>query len=118
MANYNEPNEAYEHHLLYDIGNPQRFNQVMIDGYRWEKRELPSYGGAAQFVFDALALAESTPIGPGVRQRTFWRTQNAPLIYPSQQAATAGFGGVIQGQFISQPLFDPYSGRYGNTFAP
>lgn len=97
-----------------ELANQFRFGQVMIDGYHWEHRNHPG-GGAAEFVFDSMALAESTPIGPGVRQRSFWQTMRPAMVLAGQQAANAGFGGVIQGQFLSQPLYDPYNNTYGNV---
>ena len=101
------------HRLLHLRADKKRFQDIIADGMHWIHKKLPGAGGN-EFVVDSLALAESTPIGPGVRQRSFWKTIEQPLIYPSQMSAVSGYSGVIQGQFLSQPLYDPYNGVYGN----
>lgn len=95
----------------------KRFSSIMTDGYTWVRKRLNG-PGAMNYAFDTLALAESTPIGPGVRQRTFWATVQAPLFVTNPLAPYAGLGGVVHGQFIAQPLLDPYNNTYGNIPGP
>lgn len=97
--------------------NNKRFTDIMADGYHWVQKRLNG-PGAMNYAFDSLALAESTPIGPGVRQRQFWVTQPVPLFVDAMSRPISGYGGVAQGQMISQPLFDPYNNQYGNIMGP
>lgn len=101
------------HHSEGHRANGKRFTSVMAEGYLWVKKRLAG-PGAMSYAFETLALAESTPIGPGIRQRVFWNTIEPPLFVPEMTRPTSGYGGVAQGQLIAQPLFDPYSNRYGN----
>lgn len=84
-----------------------------MDGINWVRKRLNG-PGAMNYAYDNLQLAESTAIGPGVRQRGFWQTISPPLFIASMSRPTSGYGGLAQGQFISQPLFDPGNNRYGN----
>lgn len=93
--------------------NAGRFTQIMIDGYTWVRKRLGT-PGAMNYAFDSLALAESTAIGAGIRQRQFWATVQAPLFIENLSRPTSGYGGLVQGQIYSQPLFDPYNKTYGN----
>lgn len=97
--------------------NARRFSTIIAQGYTWVRKQLPG-PGAMNYAFDTLSLAESSPIGPGVRQRQFWNKLPTPLFVPSPTAPMAGLGGVVHGQTISQPLFDPYSNVYGNIKGP
>lgn len=97
--------------------NKRRFTSVMIDGYHWMRKRLPG-PGAMNYAFESMALAESTPIGPGVAQRQFWATVSPPLFVNNISAPNAGYGGVATGQYISQPLYDPYNNTYGYITGP
>jgi hypothetical protein len=97
--------------------NSRRFTSIMATGYNWVRKRLNG-PGAMNYAFDSLALAESSPIGPAVRQRQFWATVSPPLFVNALGRPTSGFGGVVQGQYISQPLFDPYNNTYGNIQGP
>ncbi len=104
----------------HDIGqraNSGRFTVIMHQGYTWVRKALAG-PGAMNYAFDSLELAESTPIGPGIRQRQFWNKTQAPLFVDSMMRPVSGYGGVAQGQMISQPLLDPYNNRYGNIMGP
>lgn len=93
--------------------NGGRFTDVMMSGFNWERKQLPQ-PGAMNYAFDTLALSETTAIGPGIRQRQYWATVSVPVFFANQTAPNAGFGGVAHGQYIGQPLFDPYNNTYGN----
>jgi hypothetical protein len=93
--------------------NENRFTQIMIDGYTWVQKRLNG-PGAMNYAFDSLALAESTSIGAGIAQRQYWASVARPLFTDQVFRPTSGYGGVIQGQVIYQPLFDPYNNTYGN----
>lgn len=105
------------HHTDGHRTNSRRFAVVMADGYTWVRKELPG-PGASNYAFDSLALAESTPIGPGVRQRQFWTTVSMPLFVAAMSRPMSGLGGIVQGQAILQPLYDPYNNRYGSVQGP
>lgn len=92
--------------------NGKRFTDIMMDGLHWVRKRLPG-PGAMNYAYDSLALSETTPIGPGVRQRQFWATTQTPLFVGEMMRPTSGYGGVAHGQAVSQPLFDPYNNTYG-----
>lgn len=93
--------------------NRGRFTSIMTDGYLWVQKRLNG-PGAMNYAFDSLALAESTAIGPAIRQRQFWNIRPVPLFVGEISRPTSGYGGVAQGQMLSQPLLDPYNNSYGN----
>lgn len=97
--------------------NKGRFTSFIAEGYTWIQKRLAS-PGAMNYAFETLALAESTAIGPAIRQRQFWAIQQAPLFVEGPGRPTSGYGGVAQGQYISQPLFDPYNNTFGNITGP
>lgn len=105
------------HHTDGHRTNGRRFTDIMADGYHWVRKRLNG-PGAMNYAFESLALAESTPIGPGVRQRKFWATVESPLFVPDMSRPSSGYGGVLHGQAIYQPLFDPYNNRYGSIMGP
>lgn len=97
--------------------NRRRFASYVIDGYTWVRKRLNG-PGAMNYAFESLALSETTPIGPGVRQRQFWATVAPPLFVPDVTAPYAGLGGIVSGQTISQPLYNPYTNSYGYIQGP
>ena len=101
------------HHSDGHRANGKRFTSIMMDGLHWVRKRLNG-PGAMNYAYDSLALAESTPIGAGVRQRHFWASVQTPMFVPSMTVPINGVGGVVHGQTISQPLFDPYNNIYGN----
>lgn len=101
------------HHSEGHRTNKRRFASIMIDGLHWVRKRLPG-PGAMNYAYDSLALAESDAIGPAVAQRQFWNIRPQPLFVPGMGRPSSGYGGVVQGQTLSQPLFDPYNNIYGN----
>lgn len=97
--------------------NSKRFTSYMIEGLTYLRKQLPG-PGAMNYALETLALSETTPIGPAVAQRQFWKTVNPQLFVPTQAAFNSGYGGLAQGQFLSQPLFDPYNNQFGNIVGP
>ncbi len=100
------------HHTDGHRVNGKRFTDIMIDGLHWVRKQLNG-PGAMNYAFDSLALSETTPIGPGIRQRQFWQTVEAPLFVATMSRPSSGYGGVVQGQAIYQGLYDPYSNQFG-----
>lgn len=107
------------HHGRYYT--PPRLERIQLrdvkqNGMEWVQTRLPS-AGASQFAVDTLSLAGKTIIAAGIiplmNNGRGWATEEQPLVYPNIMAPLAGLGGVIQGQFLSQPLYDPYNGTYG-----
>ena len=109
-----------QNHLVLPAGshteghrtNGKRFTEIMHQGYDWIRKQLPT-PGAMNYAFETLALAESTAIGPGIAQRQFWQTVQTPLFVGEMTRPQSGYGGVVQGQAIYQPLFDPYNNTFG-----
>jgi len=107
--------ESMHHGVYYTPPRMQNIQErdVQQEGMHWVQTRLPS-PGASQFAVDSLALAGKTVIGAGIIPLMIqWQTEEPPLVYPNIMAPLAGLGGVVQGQFLSQPLYDPYNGTYG-----
>lgn len=100
---------------MHDEGHALKgkWTDIVAEGYHWVQKQLNG-PGAMNYAFETLALNKSTAIGPGVRQRQFWATVATPLFVETMGRPTSGYGGVAQGQVLSQPLFDPYNNTYGN----
>ena len=71
--------------------------------------------GAMAYAYESLALVPYPPSGPSVATRTPIRPTSKPM-YVMQSVPLAGYGGIVAGQMITQPLFNPYGGYSG--FAP
>lgn len=69
------------------------------------------------YAFETLALPELSPIDHGICVRKgFSALAGSPQLYvPTVAVPTNGYGGLIQGQMIMQPLFDPYSNNYAGA---
>ena len=68
--------------------------------------------GADRYAYESLGLVPYTPIGPGQGARASVHATAKPL-YVLQSIPVAGLGGIVAGQMIGQPLFNPYSGYSG-----
>jgi hypothetical protein len=78
-----------------------------------EVKRQPDAGGARNYAWESLALAEFTPIGPATMQREHWRvTAISGDWYPNQQLPIAGIP-TQSGQLVGQPLYDPNAGGSG-----
>jgi hypothetical protein len=78
-----------------------------------ERKGQPDVGGAREYAWESLALAEFSPIGPSVAQREHWRvTAISGDWFPAQQLAQSGIP-TQSGQLVGQPLFDPNGGGSG-----
>lgn len=118
MAFFPEP---YFHGAGAEIAGPHndghrdcgRFGDVFTGGYRWERKRQPT-PGAQNYAFETLELFEETPIGAGVAARVHFRPLQPPQFYVAGQALSLqGLGGLSAGQYIQQPLIDPYNQAYG-----
>lgn len=97
-------------HTDFHSNDPRRFVNSS-DFYRWERKNMLSPGANA-YAFETLALAEFTPVGPSIVTRQPMRVTTAN-VYMYQQLGIAGYGGLVPGNMIMQPLVDPYSNSYG-----
>ncbi len=103
----------YEGHRL----NPKRFGADIYENqYHWVHKKQPD-SGAMEYAFETYAINETSPIDHAVSVRKgFSAFAFSPQVYfPMQTVPTSGLGGLIQGQMISQPLYDPYSNSYSGS---
>lgn len=90
-----------------------RFGDVFSGGYHWERKRQPT-PGAQNYAFETLELYEETPIGAGVSARQHFRPMQPGQFYVAGQALQLqGIGGLAAGQYVQQPLIDPYNQSYG-----
>lgn len=94
--------------------NSKRFTSISADGYHWTRKRLPG-PGALNYAFDNLALFEIPPSGPSFGVQNMFRPLEKPLFMTNLQVVINGIGGLVQGQALSQPLFDPYNNQFGNV---
>lgn len=95
--------------------NRARFADIFKNGFHWQKKRLPT-PGTGNYAFETLALYETTPSGPSVGARKFFKSLQPPQLYVrGQMLPTTGIGGVIPGQWILAPLADPYNNTYGGV---
>lgn len=97
--------------------NKKRFSDIFSGLHKWTKKRQPS-PGAMGYAFETLALPELSPIDHAVCVRKgFSAFAGSPQVYfPAVNVPIAGLGGLVQGQMVMQPLYDPYSNTYaGNS---
>lgn len=97
--------------------NSKRFGKDIYENfYHWIRKQQPSPGAMA-FAFETMSLPELSPIDHAVCVRKGFSAfaGSAQVYVPVVAVPTAGLGGLVQGQFISQPLYDPYSNTYGGS---
>lgn len=93
--------------------NKKRFSDIVKNGLHWQRKRLPT-PGAQNYAFETLALFETTPIGPAVAQRKFFKVLQPQQIYfGGITVPITGLGGLAAGQYVMQPLVDPYNNTYG-----
>lgn len=93
----------------------KRFSDVLTGLYHWAKKKLPT-PGTGNFAFESLGLVEFTPIGGAVLQRYTFNVTQPPQLYVGGQAVlTSGFGGLMAGQIIYQPLANSANNSYGGV---
>ncbi len=110
-ANNSPAGAHYEGHRA----NAGRMTDVFKGMYHWIKKQLPS-PGTGNYAYSSLALYELSPIGPAVASRNLFQTVQPPQLYLNGQAiSTVGIGGLVAGQYISQPLLDPSTQTYGGV---
>lgn len=78
----------------------------------FERKPQPDTGGALDYAWESLDLAQFTPIGPGTSVRRQLRpTQPAGLYFEENQVWQNGIP-TTAGQITHAPLFDPNTGGY------
>jgi hypothetical protein len=88
----------------FDYHPGDTFHQV------WEQKRLPG-PGVQNYAYETLALAPTTPVGPGVGIDEQIVPFHEPM-YAYQAVPLQGIG-TVAGTFQLQPLFDPATGYAG-----
>jgi hypothetical protein len=126
------PNDLGSQGYLDAIGVPQPLPADLIsqataspstrytpyNGHSFVRAGLPDPGAPA-WTFDALALAEFSPIGAGImNQGEILALEGAPT-FQNLQVVTNGLGGIVQGELVIQPLMlDPVTTALLQDSAP
>lgn len=63
--------------------------------------------GAQNYAFENLGLAEFSPIGPGIANRSRLPPFGPRPLFGQLAVPVSGIGGLSAGQMILQPLLDP-----------
>ncbi len=73
----------------------------------WEKKELPG-AGAGQYAWETYGQPISTFFGNSILVKSPLR-ETFPAVYVFQSVGMVGIPpqGILQGQFVTQPLLDP-----------
>lgn len=76
----------------------------------WERKELPG-AGAQQYAFETYGLPMYPQYGRGNTCVTNPLRETFPAMYAFQAVSVVGIPpkGILQGQFVTQPLMDPNS---------
>lgn len=125
MNNLYSPEDFYNYsgdavaaaHYMGHMADPNRFGVPGAFTYHWVNKEQPT-PGALSYAFESLALPEFSPIGPGVHPKNLTlrnATQQPQSYIPNQAVPIAGYGGVLAGTVIMQPLYDPASNSFGGV---
>jgi hypothetical protein len=98
------PVPAFEATALMRPG--PRFSNFTVHSHVFQRQPFP---GAPAFAYEGLGLVEYTPIGAGTINRNHLNPlATAGTVFAAQGLTTAGLGGLVQGQWIGQPLIvDP-----------
>lgn len=71
--------------------------------------------GTKSYAYESLGLVEFSPVGTGIYARKLM-SQVAKQSYMDQKSVpTTGYGGLVAGNFLFQPLYDPVSNTYGGV---
>lgn len=90
-----------------------RMSSIWENAYHWVRKRMLS-PGAQNYAFETLSLFETPPVGAGTSAQMQYRSYGGTPMYQNNSAYISGLGGLQAGQVISQPLYDPNSGSYGN----
>lgn len=69
--------------------------------------------GAQAYSYTNLGLVEFSPIGAGTANRGFFHPLQPTPLFAAHGILTQGLGGLVNGQFIGQPLTDPNAPAVG-----
>lgn len=99
--------------LEQQISDSQRYNPNWHHAYAQRPRIPTSDTG--NYAYASLGLAEFTPIGTGIWNRTPIKavmSNGLPLVYFKSIPGPTGLGGLVSGQLFGQPLIDPNNQGY------
>jgi hypothetical protein len=105
----NRPNPvpAFERgSLISPVSRGPRFGP--FNGHSHVRQPQPDPGAPA-YAYEGLGLVEFSPIGPSVANRNYlFPLATTPPLFAGHAVPLQGLGGLVQGQFITQPLlYDP-----------
>lgn len=97
-------------------------HKIGTDGHAkltWERKELPG-AGAGQYAWETYGLPAYPPYGSGNINVQNPLRETFPAAYVFQAVPTVGLPsqGIIQGQFVTQPLVDPNNAAAFGIVAP
>lgn len=77
------------------------------------RRNPATTPGAYNYAYDMLNLYEQNICGPGYCVRKMPKVFEGTNWLATQGILDVGFGGLVAGNFVMQPLYDPASNSYG-----
>ena len=80
--------------------------------FHWKQTPIVDAQGIYNYAFDTLGLVEQYPIGAGKECLVMPKVFQTPL-FAFAGVVDVGLGGLVAGDILSQPLFDPQTGTYG-----
>lgn len=107
---------AGQHYEGHRACGPRFGNDIGSNFYHWIKKDQPS-AGAMEYAFETMGLPELSPIDHAICVRTgFLPFAFSPQVYvPNVSVPVNGLGGLVQGQMVMQPLYDPYSNSFAGS---
>lgn len=95
--------------------NKGRFNTIMDGLYRFVRKQTPTQG-AMNYALETLGLVEFSPIATGIPAKFHFNMLEGGVVYQDAPAVlTSGLGGLVTGQWMLTPLYDPNTNTYGGV---
>ena len=94
--------------------DPKRFPDIVNGTIRWENKQQPT-PGALSYAYETLALPEFGVVNAGIISSFLFSPVSSPLYQPYKSVAPTGYGGLVAGTIMSQPLYDPATNTYGGA---
>lgn len=115
-----EPKKSFNPFAIFGRRSPQE--KLGTKGHSrltWEKKELPG-AGAGQYAWETYGLPPYPVYGQGNINVQRPLSETFPAVYVFQAVPTVGIPpkGMLQGQFVTQPLVDPSTNPNLGVVAP
>jgi hypothetical protein len=115
-----QPKRRFNPFAIFGTRSPKE--KLGTDGHSkltWERKALPG-AGAGQYAWETYGLPPYPPYGQGNINVQAPLRETFPAVYVFQAVPTVGIPpkGLLQGQFVTQPLVDPNEAQSLGVVAP